>query len=78
MRPSEAKQQWGRLTPKERSLILLQIADRVEQHSDLLVQLESANTGKPLAVSRDDVSSTVDTFRFFAGAARSATSQAAG
>ena len=73
-----AKHQWGRLTPKERSLILLQIADRVEQHSELLVKLESANTGKPFAVSRDDVSSTVDTFRFFAGAARSATSQAAG
>jgi aminobutyraldehyde dehydrogenase len=32
---------------------------------------------KPFAVSRDDAS-TVDTFRFFAGAARSATSQAAG
>ena len=56
----------------------MQIADRVEQHSELLVKLESANTGKPFAVSRDDVSSTVDTFRFFAGAARSATSQAAG
>ena len=35
----KAKHQWGRLTPKERSLILLQIADRVEQHSDLLVKI---------------------------------------
>jgi aminobutyraldehyde dehydrogenase len=69
--------QWGRLTPKERSLVLLQIADRVDQHSDMLVRLESANTGKPLDVSRDDISSTVDTFRFFAGAARAITSQAA-
>ena len=74
----KAKHGWGRLTPKERSLVLLQIADRVEQHSDLLVRLESANAGKPIGVSQDDVSSTVDTFRFFAGAARSATSQAAG
>ncbi len=73
-----AKRAWGRLTPRERSLILLQIADRVEQHSDLLVRLESANAGKPRAVSEDDVSSTVDCFRFFAGAGRSATSQAAG
>lgn len=73
-----AKHQWARLTPKERSLILLQVADRIEQHSDLLVRLESANTGKPFGVSRDDVSSTIDTFRFFAGAARSVTSQAAG
>jgi len=72
-----AQPQWGRLTPKERSLVLLQIADRVEENSDLLVRLESANTGKPLVVSRDDISSTVDTFRFFAGAARAITSQAA-
>lgn len=72
-----AQRAWGRLTPKERSLVLLQIADRVEQHSDLLVRLESANTGKAFAVSTDDVASTVDTFRFFAGAGRSLTSQAA-
>ena len=68
---------WGRLTPKERSLVLLQIADRVEKNADLLVRLESANTGKPFEVSRDDVASTVDSFRFFAGAARAITSQAA-
>ena len=43
----------------------------------MLVRLESANTGKPLEVSRDDIASTVDTFRFFAGAARAITSQAA-
>ena len=73
----KAQHQWGRLTPKERSLVLLQIADRVEKHSDMLVRLESANTGKPLEVSRDDIASTVDTFRFFAGAARAITSQAA-
>ena len=73
----KSQHQWGRLTPKERSLVLLQVADRVEKHSDMLVRLESANTGKPLEVSRDDVSSTVDTFRFFAGAARAITSQAA-
>jgi aminobutyraldehyde dehydrogenase len=72
-----AQHQWGRLTPKERSLVLLKIAERVEQNSDLLVRLESANTGKPLDVSRDDISSTVDTFRFFAGAGRAITSQAA-
>jgi aminobutyraldehyde dehydrogenase len=41
------------------------------------VRLDSANAGKPLVVSRDDISSSVDTFRFMAGAARSITSQAA-
>ena len=73
-----AQSAWGALTPKERSLLLLEIADRVSEHRDLLVNLESANTGKPFDVARDDVASTVDTFRFFAGASRSTTSQAAG
>jgi aminobutyraldehyde dehydrogenase len=73
-----AKRSWGRLTPKERSTILLKIADVVEQNTDLLVRLESANAGKPFPVSHDDIAGTVDTFRFFAGAARSVTSQAAG
>lgn len=73
-----AKRAWARLTPRERSTILLRIADRIEQHTDLLVRLESANAGKPRGVSEDDVSSTVDTFRFFAGAGRALTSQAAG
>ncbi|WP_396935695.1 aminobutyraldehyde dehydrogenase [Mycolicibacterium sp.] len=74
----KAQPAWAKLTPKERSLILLQIADRVTENHDLLVNLESANTGKPFEVSRDDVASTIDTFRFFAGATRATTSQAAG
>ena len=72
-----AQPAWGALTPKERAAVLLEIADRVEQNANLLERLESANAGKPNAVSQDDVSSTVDTFRFMAGAARSITSQAA-
>ena len=73
----EARPAWGRLVPKQRSEILHEIADRIEEHAELLVRLESANTGKPLVVSRDDISSTIDTFRFMAGAARAITSQAA-
>ncbi|MBT2676925.1 aldehyde dehydrogenase family protein, partial [Streptomyces sp. ISL-14] len=73
-----AKGQWARLLPKERSETLHAIADRLAEHTELLAKLESANTGKPLAVSRDDVGQTVDTFRFMAGAVRAATSLAAG
>ena len=67
-----------RSRPRSGPRLLLAIADRIEENADLLVRLESANAGKPLTVSRDDVSSTVDTFRFMAGAARRITSQAAG
>ncbi|HET7398558.1 MAG TPA: aminobutyraldehyde dehydrogenase [Intrasporangium sp.] len=73
-----AQPAWRALTPKDRAEVLLKLADRIEENTDLLVRLESANAGKPLAVSRDDISSSVDTFRFMAGAARSITSQAAG
>lgn len=72
-----AQPAWGALTPKERSSILLRIADRIEENAELLERLESANTGKPAAVAADDVASSVDTFRFMAGAARAITSQAA-
>lgn len=72
-----AKAGWARLVPKERSQILHRIADRIEANADLLARLESANTGKPLEVSRDDVAGSVDTFRFMAGACRAITSQAA-
>ncbi|NEA98743.1 aldehyde dehydrogenase family protein [Streptomyces sp. SID13726] len=73
-----AKAGWARLVPKARSEVLHAVADRVAEHAEPLARLESANTGKPLAVSRDDVGMTVDTFRFMAGAVRATTSMAAG
>ena len=72
-----AKADWAQLVPKHRAEILHKIADRVAENADMLARLESANTGKPLTVSRDDVAQTIDTFRFMAGAARAITSQAA-
>jgi aminobutyraldehyde dehydrogenase len=75
---SRAKRAWGRMVPKERSALLLAVAERIEQNRDVLVRLESANTGKPLSVARDDVDGTIDTFRFMAGALRATTSMAAG
>jgi aminobutyraldehyde dehydrogenase len=73
-----AKTEWAQLVPKQRAEILHRIADRVAEHAELLARLEAVNTGKPMAVARDDVAQTIDTFRFMAGAARATTSQAAG
>ncbi|MDI2027660.1 4-hydroxy-tetrahydrodipicolinate synthase [Saccharopolyspora sp. TS4A08] len=72
-----AKASWARRVPKDRSDVLHAVADRVQEHADLLARLESANTGKPLAVSHDDIAGTIDTFRFMAGAVRAGTSMAA-
>ncbi|WP_461146121.1 aldehyde dehydrogenase family protein, partial [Salinifilum aidingensis] len=73
-----AQPAWAARVPKDRSDLLHAIADRVGEHTDLLVHLEAANTGKPLQVARDDLAGTLDSFRFMAGAARATTSMAGG
>ncbi|MER6988921.1 aminobutyraldehyde dehydrogenase [Saccharopolyspora hirsuta] len=73
-----AKADWARVVPKDRSELLHAIADRLAERTELLVNLESANTGKPIRVAQDDVAGTIDTFRFMAGALRATTSMAAG
>lgn len=65
--------------PAERSALLLAIADALEAHQDELAGLESQDVGKPWPSARDDeMPLTIDTFRFFAGAARTMTGSAAG
>ena len=62
---------WGQSTPQERSLLLLKLADRIEQEAAAFAELESLNCGKPrIRVLNDEVPAIVDCFRFFAGAAR--------
>ncbi len=64
---------WAAKTPKDRSAVLLRIADAIEANREVFETLEAANTGKPAAVAEDDISSAIDTFRFSAGAARAFT-----
>jgi betaine-aldehyde dehydrogenase len=62
---------WRDTTPSERQRALLRLADLVEEHADELVELESRNTGKPVALTAsEEVPPMVDQIRFFAGAAR--------
>ncbi len=64
---------WSRMPPKERARRMLAIADRIEQLGDEFARLEMINCGKPLGTAKAvDVGNTVDVFRFFAGAARTA------
>ncbi len=70
---------WSGFSPKERSLAMLKIADRIEAKQDELAELEMRNCGKPLATaSAVDVGNTVDVFRFFAGALRTTSGIPAG
>jgi betaine-aldehyde dehydrogenase len=70
---------WASTTPKERSLMLLKLADAIEEHGDEIAELEARNAGKPLqAVKDDEIPAIVDPLRFFAGAARLQEGKAAG
>jgi betaine-aldehyde dehydrogenase len=70
---------WADTTPGERSLALLRLADRVDEHAEELADLESANAGKPRhAFLDDEVPFMVDNLRYFAGAARNLEGKAAG
>jgi betaine-aldehyde dehydrogenase len=70
---------WSRTTPGERSLAMLKLADRIEEHGDEIAQLEAENAGKPLqAVKDDEIPFMADNLRFFAGAARNLEGRSAG
>jgi betaine-aldehyde dehydrogenase len=70
---------WSTLTPGERSLALLKIADAIEARGDEIAELEARNAGKPLqSVKDDEIGAMVDNLRFFAGAARNMEGKAAG
>ena len=75
---AEAFTTWGRTTPRERSERLLALADAVETNLDELKTLEMQNVGKPVSIIDFEFDLTVDNLRFFAGAARTMQTQAAG
>ena len=61
---------WFDTPPKERSAMLLKLADAIDADADELAQLESEDVGKPISVSAADIPFITDNLRFFAGAAR--------
>ena len=76
---AEAFESYGRATPAARSALLHAIADVMEAHQEELAGLESLDVGKPWPSARDDeMPLTIDTFRFFAGAARTMSGSATG
>jgi betaine-aldehyde dehydrogenase len=70
---------WRDSTPAERSLALLRFAAAIEARAEDLIEAESRNTGKPVAMTRtDEVPPLADELRFFAGAARILEGRSAG
>ena len=70
---------WFDTTPRERSEMLLKLADAILEHGKELASMESENVGKPLATTlSEEIPPTADCFRFFAGAARILEGKSAG
>jgi aminobutyraldehyde dehydrogenase len=68
---SKAFDTWAWTTPAERSMLLLKLAQRIDDEADAIARVESLNCGKPLARALgDELPAVADVFRYFAGAAR--------
>jgi betaine-aldehyde dehydrogenase len=75
----EAFDGWAATTPGARALMLLKLADAIEDHAEELSDLESADAGKPRkAFLEDEIPPMVDQLRFFAGAGRCLEGRASG
>ncbi len=71
--------EWFETVPKERSEMLLKLADAILADAEEMANIESANVGKPRALFlSDEMPPCVDNLRFFAGAARTLEGRAAG
>lgn len=65
-----AFESWSQVAPKDRSLLLLKLADAIEANGEELAKLESDNCGKPLgAALNDEIPAIADVFRFSLGPA---------
>ncbi|MFW6850166.1 aldehyde dehydrogenase family protein [Burkholderia gladioli] len=62
---------WGRTSVAQRSLVLLRIADRIEQHQERLAIAETWDNGKPIRETlAADLPLAIDHFRYYAGVIR--------
>lgn len=70
---------WSQTAVKDRAMLLLRLADKIEALAAEFARLESDNCGKPYnAALNDEIPAIADVFRFFAGASRCLQGSAAG
>jgi len=75
----KAYSEWFETTPRERSEMLLKLADAILADAEELANIESANVGKPRALFlSEELGVCADNLRYFAGAARILEGKAAG
>ncbi|MBK4999948.1 aldehyde dehydrogenase [Pseudomonas sp. S31] len=73
-----AADDWARTSVQDRALVLLKIADRIEQNLEVLAVAETWDNGKPVRETLNaDVPLAADHFRYFAGCIRAQEGSAA-
>lgn len=59
---------WSRIPARERGRLIAQAADKIEAEAEALAQLQTLETGHPIATqSRGDIATAIDMLRMFAG-----------
>jgi len=67
----KAALKWGKTSVKERSNLLLKIADKIEENLEMLARVETWENGKPIRESLvADIPLIADHYRYFAGVIR--------
>jgi aldehyde dehydrogenase (NAD+) len=72
---ANAAETWGRTDPSHRADQLVEIADRIAEHSEELATLETRECGKTIRQSRTDVMVAEKSFRYYAGGADKVTGE---
>jgi acyl-CoA reductase-like NAD-dependent aldehyde dehydrogenase len=67
-RATRAFPAWKAISPGDRASLMRRFATAVEDSAEELAQLETANVGKPITDSRDEVAMVAEVLHFYAGA----------
>jgi len=60
--------EWRRMAASDRGNLLYALADKIEENIDMMADLESQDSGKPLWFSRDvDIGLVIKCYRYYAG-----------
>lgn len=62
--------EWADTTPRERSTLLFDWTEALQEHLEELVLLECLDCGKPITQARGEVEGAIDTLEFFASVCR--------
>jgi len=58
---------WRKMDASKRGKLLLKLADLIERDQSYIASLETLDNGKPFFDAQDEIASTVDLFRYYAG-----------